>query len=273
TGVSSAFTVSAAAATVLVFTTQPGGATAGSAFATQPVVQTEDTFGNLSTVALGSTVTVTVALASGTGTLQGTTSYNIGTAGGNGSITGSGLRIDQAGAFTLSAAATGLTTATSTSFTVSPTTATVLAFTTQPGGATAGSAFATQPVIKTEDAFGNLSTVGLASTVTVTVAIASGTGTLQGTTTYNIAPSAPPPPPPRPPPGPPPRPPPPPARPPPPTTPSPASPGPPTPLPPLKPPTTPPAPPPTTPAVTVAVADAGGNTVTTDNTDQVTVTV
>ena len=47
----------------------------------------------------------------------------------------------------------------------------------QPGGATAGSAFGTQPVLKTEDAFGNLSAVGLGSTVTVTVALASGTGT------------------------------------------------------------------------------------------------
>src|SRR5258705_7505634 len=43
-------------------------------------------------------------------TLQGTTSYNIGTGGGSGTITGSGLRLDTAGTYTLSAAATSFTT-------------------------------------------------------------------------------------------------------------------------------------------------------------------
>src|SRR5207237_458231 len=185
---SSRFTVTPAAASQLVFTTQPAGATAGSAFTTQPVVKTEEQYGNLSTVGIGASKTVTVAIKTGTGTLQGTTSYDIGTGSGNGVITGTGLRIDQATSFTLSATvASGLTEADSSSFTVAPTTASQLVFTTQPSGATAGSAFTTQPVVKSEDAYGNLSTVGLAASKTVTVAIKTGTGTLQGTTSYDIA--------------------------------------------------------------------------------------
>ena len=63
--------VIAAAAYQLVIHTQPSStATAGQAFATQPVIYEEDRFGNLET-ADNSTV-VTAALESGTGPLQGT---------------------------------------------------------------------------------------------------------------------------------------------------------------------------------------------------------
>jgi hypothetical protein len=119
---SATITVTATTATVLAFTTSPAGATAGSAFSTQPVVKTQDAYGNNSTVGLEGTNTVTVAIKTGTGTLQGTTSYNIGTDGGNGTFAGVGLRIDQAGSFTLSATMTsGLTESDSSSFTVSAT--------------------------------------------------------------------------------------------------------------------------------------------------------
>src|SRR5262249_12550860 len=130
----SPLTVNPATATVLAFTTSPGGATAGSAFGTQPVVRTEDAFGNLSIVGLGTTVTVTIALASGpTATLQGTTSYNIGTGGTTpGTITGTGLRLDTVGTYTLSAAAPGFATVPSNPFTVSPAGAFQLAFVAQP---------------------------------------------------------------------------------------------------------------------------------------------
>src|SRR6185312_3069567 len=186
-GDSSAFTVSATTASKLVFTTQPGGATAGSAFVTQPVVQTEDAYGNLSTVGLPSSEMVSIAIKTGTGTLQGTFSYDIGSGAGNGTITGSGLRIDQAGSYTLSATtASGLSEGDSSAFTVRATTASKLVFTTQPGGATAGSTFVTQPVVQTEDVYGNLSTVGLPSSEMVSIAIKTGTGTLQGTVSYDI---------------------------------------------------------------------------------------
>src|SRR5439155_8639490 len=82
----------------LVFTTQPGNATAGSALGTQPVVRAQDSFGNYSTFGLPSSLNVTVSLSSGTGPLQGTSTLDIGTAAGNGTATFTNLRIDSAGA-------------------------------------------------------------------------------------------------------------------------------------------------------------------------------
>src|SRR5207249_248948 len=87
-------TVNAATASKLAFTTQPGNAAAGSVFGTQPVIKTQDTFGNNSTVGLAATSNVTVALTAGTGPLQGTVMLNIGTGGGNGTVTYTNLRID-----------------------------------------------------------------------------------------------------------------------------------------------------------------------------------
>jgi hypothetical protein len=67
----SALAVSAAAPAKLVIQTQPSStATAGQAFATQPVVIEEDQFGNIESG--DSSTTVTASLASGAGPLQGT---------------------------------------------------------------------------------------------------------------------------------------------------------------------------------------------------------
>jgi hypothetical protein len=58
-----------------------------------------------------------------------------------------------------------------------------IVFTTQPSASTvAGVAFATQPVVKIEDASGNVVTSGADSTATVTLTLTTGTGTLAGTT-------------------------------------------------------------------------------------------
>ena len=105
-------------AAVLVFTTAPNNAYAGSAFGTQPVVKTQDAYGNDSTFGLAASEIVTLAIKSGTGTLGGTFTYDIGTAAGNGTITGSGLSIDTAGSFTLGATSANLTEGESASFTV-----------------------------------------------------------------------------------------------------------------------------------------------------------
>src|SRR5205814_2810204 len=90
-------TVNPAGATKLAFTTQPGNATAGSPFGTQPVINTQDQFGNNSAVGLPAISNVSVALTAGTGPLQGTTTLNIGTGGGNGTVTYTNLRIDVPG--------------------------------------------------------------------------------------------------------------------------------------------------------------------------------
>ena len=64
--------VSPAAASQLVITQQPSAtATAGVAFATQPVVEEEDAFGNV--ITSDSTHTVTAARSTGTASLQGST--------------------------------------------------------------------------------------------------------------------------------------------------------------------------------------------------------
>ena len=61
------------------------------------------------------------------------------------------------GGYTLTASATGLTSATSSSITVSVGAAAKLVFTTQPGGSpTGGTAFPTQPVVQVQDAGVNI---------------------------------------------------------------------------------------------------------------------
>src|SRR5205085_1428130 len=198
TAVSRAFSVSAAAADRLVFTTQPGSATAGSAFGSQPVLKSRDPFGNDSTVGLGASKLVTVTLSAGTGTLQGTATLDIGTGAGNGTVSYTNLRIDTAGSGkVLTASASGLISVDSNAFSVSAAAADRLVFTTQPGSATAGSAFGSQPVLKSRDPFGNDSTVGLGASKPVTVTLSLhaalpiwtatldiGTGAGNGTVSY-----------------------------------------------------------------------------------------
>src|SRR6202030_1416772 len=140
---SNSFTIAAAAASQLGFTTQPAGATAGSAFGTQPVVTVEDAFGNTVTTGADSTINVTAAIQTGGGTLTGTAIK----AAVAGVATFTNLRIDTSGAHTLSATGTlsvpGSVSVNSSGFTVATGAASQLAFSTQPAGATAGSIFGT----------------------------------------------------------------------------------------------------------------------------------
>ncbi|MBY0490953.1 MAG: Ig-like domain-containing protein [Gemmatimonadaceae bacterium] len=171
---SASFTVAAGAATQLAITTQPAGAVSGVAFTTQPVVAIRDADGNLTT----STAQVTASVATGTGTLSGTTTVTAV----NGVATFSNLVLTGSGAHTLTFASTGLTSATSNSLTVTAPSATQLAITTQPAGAVSGVNLTTQPVVEVRDA-GGLVVTG--STAAVTAAITSGNGTLVGTATVN----------------------------------------------------------------------------------------
>ena len=180
---SASFTVSAGAASQLVYTTEPAAATAGSAFGTQPVVTVEDVFGNTMTTGANSTINITVAIQTGTGSLQGTVTK----AAVAGVATFTNLRIDTTGAKTLRASGTltgpGAVTVDSASFTVAADAASQLVYATQPSAATAGAAFGTQPVVTVEDQYGNTVTTGADSTTNITAAIQTGTGTLQGTVT------------------------------------------------------------------------------------------
>jgi len=78
----------------LSITTDPSVSTVyGSVFAQQPVVKTADQFSNLSVTGLDASKIVTLTLTTGTGTLQGSSTMDIGTGGGNGTVTFVGLTV------------------------------------------------------------------------------------------------------------------------------------------------------------------------------------
>jgi len=173
-GTETSFTTSAGPASKAMITTEPSGAAAGTAFTTQPVIRITDLSGNTVTT---STVNVVASIASGTGTLSGTTTV----AAVNGVATFTNLVLSGAsGNFTLAFTPTSLTAATSNSFALSFGTASKAMITTHPSGAVNGVALTTQPLIRITDASGNTVT---SSTVNVVASIGSGTGTLGGTTT------------------------------------------------------------------------------------------
>ena len=102
----------AGTATKALMTTNPTGAVSGAAFTTQPVVRITDSLNNTNT---SSTVNVVASIASGTGTLSGTTTV----AAVSGVATFTNLKINSvAGSFTLTFTPTSLTAVTSSSFTV-----------------------------------------------------------------------------------------------------------------------------------------------------------
>jgi hypothetical protein len=176
-GVSAAFNVAVGPAAKLAFTSAPTSASGGTAFSPQPVVDVEDAGGNIVTAG-SSSVTVTIGSVTAGGTLSGNTAVT--TTGGV--ATFSGLSINTAGSYTLSAADGQLTGATSGSFAVAVGSATRVVFATQPGGASGGTAFGTQPVVDVVDAGGNIvSTDG--SSVTVAIGSTTAGGTLAGTAT------------------------------------------------------------------------------------------
>jgi hypothetical protein len=83
--------------TALAFTTQPGLAVAGVPFGRQPVLETVDAFGNPTITGLPASLNINITLTNGSGTLLGTTSYNLGTTGSNGVVTFTDLAINTAG--------------------------------------------------------------------------------------------------------------------------------------------------------------------------------
>jgi uncharacterized protein YccT (UPF0319 family) len=167
---SSAVTVTASGTPQLTLTTQPSAAPAsGIVFAQQPVVQLRDAVGNA--VTLGG-VSVTVAIATGSGTLSGTTTA---TTNASGVAIFTNLAITGAiGSQTLSFSAAGYTSVISSVLALAPGTATQVTINTQPSAtAASGVAFALQPVLQVRDAAGNAVSV---AGFTVTAVIASGVG-------------------------------------------------------------------------------------------------
>jgi NADH/NAD ratio-sensing transcriptional regulator Rex len=172
---SDSFVVSPGTASTLVFVQQPTGTAAGVAIS--PQVAVEDQFGNVITND-NSNVTLAISTETGTGTLAGTLTVPVV----NGIATFSGITLNTAGNYTLSAIDAGdtLGAVQSGSFAIAPASASTLVFVQQPTNATAGVAFSPALVVDVEDAFGNVVTSDNSS---VALAIQTGTGTLAGTLT------------------------------------------------------------------------------------------
>ena len=168
---STAFSVDLGTPAMLGFTAQPGGGTGGSAWTDQPVVTVEDAGGNQLPTSTSS-IALAVTPLTGSGTLHCDANSLPAV---RGAALFNGCSIDKtASAYTLTAtdAADGLS-QTSLPFEVTPGPAAELVFTAQPGGGTAGTVWAAQPVVAVADAGGNVT----ASTAGVALSIAPGTGT------------------------------------------------------------------------------------------------
>ena len=184
TQVSAPFAVVPGAAFALVFTTQPGGGTSDIAWATQPVVEIDDAYGNRVISGSDSTAVVTLALSQGAGVLGGT--LQLGAVAGVVDYASAGLLIDWVGndkQLTAAAMLRGApTTATSATFSIVNGVGAALNFSTQPVGGTAGTPLGTQPVVQVRDAAGNLVTAGADATASVNLTLGSASA-LSGTST------------------------------------------------------------------------------------------
>ena len=145
--------------TQLAFQAQPPSATSGTAFTGQPSVAILNAEGR--TVPTSTEpVTLTITDSPAGATLECVQNPVAAVAG---IATFTGCRIDKAGSYTLTATANRLAAATSSSFTIEAGAADQLSFTSQPSDATGGIAFGTQPVVTVQDAFGNTVTTSTAS--------------------------------------------------------------------------------------------------------------
>ncbi|HEY8209200.1 MAG TPA: S8 family serine peptidase [Myxococcaceae bacterium] len=170
-------TVTPGVPAALGFSAQPSDAIAGVTIAPAVKVRVTDAFGNLVPTATNS-ITLSINANPGGGTLLGTATQ-IPVAG---EATFNNLSIRQAGAgYTLDASAAGLTTDTSSAFTISPDVPVGVRWGTQPSNALAGAPFNPVAVAEAIDQYGN---VNGSSVWTVFVSIANNpsNGTLLGTT-------------------------------------------------------------------------------------------
>jgi parallel beta-helix repeat protein len=168
---SNAFTVSAAAPSLLTFVQQPGAVVAGATITPAVIMRVRDAFGN-------AVPGVTVALSLvGSGTLTAGPAV---ASDSTGLTTFAALSVDLVGSKQLSASSGTLAPVASIAFTVSPAAASAIAFVQQPSGVVAGAAITPAVTVRVRDAFGNavpgamvaLSLVG-SGTLTAGPAVAS----------------------------------------------------------------------------------------------------
>ncbi len=157
------FTVAPAAAAALAFTAgPPSSVAAGASFGA--TVEVRDAYGNL----VPSTAAMSLSLAP-SGTLHGTAT--VPASGGVASFTG--LSVNEAApGYALAASSSGLSSATSSSFSVTPADPAALAFRVQPTNAVAGASISPAVEVAVQDAYGNLV---IAGTTSVSLALQGGT--------------------------------------------------------------------------------------------------
>ena len=165
--------VNPAAAARLAYVQQPTNTVGGAVIIPAVTVALQDAFGNRVTT---TGTSVTIALFSGTGILNGTLSRSTS----SGLATFNNLSINLAGPKTVRASSGSLTAGVSNEFTILPGPAKTLVFVQQPTNAVAGSPLSPPVTVQVRDSLGNNVT---ASGVPVTLSISSGNGTLSGTTT------------------------------------------------------------------------------------------
>lgn len=146
----------------------------GIVLSTQPIVNVMDAYGNA--VANGTPVVARASVP----VLGDATETTVG-----GVATYNALMFTNVGDFTLTFTA-GSVSANSATISISPGPASTVEWTTQPGSAVAGSPFGQQPVLRTVDAGGNITTLGLGATQLVVVHLISGSGLVGNSLTYNI---------------------------------------------------------------------------------------
>jgi len=155
----------------LIFAVQPSNAAAGAGITPAMQVAVQDAQGNTVTTATTS-ITVAIGTNPASGTLAGTKTV----AAVNGVATFSTLSLNLAGTgYTLTATATGLTSATSSAFNISAGEAAKLVFTVQPSTAAAGAGIAPAVQVAVQDAQGNTVT-----TATTSITVAIGTNPVRG---------------------------------------------------------------------------------------------
>ena len=162
----------------LAFAAGPSGTTAGTVFAPAIQVEVQDGSGNPVPT---DTISITLTLGSNPAgaTLSGPTTVTTSA----GIATFSGISLDRAASgYTLLATASGLTSATSAAFAVTPASPQQLVITSTPAAAFAGATFPSAVVVEARDAFGNR-TPAFAGQVTVAIDTNPGSGTLSGATT------------------------------------------------------------------------------------------
>ena len=180
-GTSAAFNVTAAPPTRLAFTGQPSNVTAGSPIQPAVLVAVQDSLGN--TTAVTENVTVAIGTNPGSAALNGT--LTVATSGGV--ATFGNLSINAAAdGYTLTAAATGRTGATSNTFNVTPGGATNLVFTTQPSTTTAGTAITPAVVVTAQDNLGNPAT-SFTNNVVIAIGNNPSGGAFRPTATTTVA--------------------------------------------------------------------------------------